>query len=104
MTRLLQTLVSSVAAPPPQLPVQVTPGPVDKVLNWDTTGTGGAAGQQAGALLHLSQVQVASELLQGPLRAAPVPATEQDEEKSFLTLRGVQEEIQAQEAEFIQEP
>ena len=40
MTRLLQTLVSSVAAPAPQLPLQVTPGPVDKVLNWDTTGTG----------------------------------------------------------------
>ena len=40
MTRLLQTLVSSVAGPPPQLPVQLTPGPVDKVLNWDTTGTG----------------------------------------------------------------
>ena len=40
MTRLLQTLVSSVAGPPPQLPVQVTPGPVDKVLNWDITGTG----------------------------------------------------------------
>ena len=38
MTRLLQTLVSTVAGPPPQLPVQVTPGPVDKVLNWDTSG------------------------------------------------------------------
>ena len=40
VTRLLQTLVSTVAAPPPQLPLQVTPGPVDKVLNWDTTVAG----------------------------------------------------------------
>ena len=39
MTRLLQSLVSSVAPQPQvELPVQVTPGPVDKVLNWDTSG------------------------------------------------------------------
>ena len=55
VTRLLQTLVSTVAAPPPQLPLQVTPGPVDKVLNWDTTGTAG--GPLAGAnKLELSSI------------------------------------------------
>ena len=44
MTRLLQTLVSSVPLHPPpplkpvmaELPGPVTPGPLDKVLNWDT--------------------------------------------------------------------
>ena len=44
MTRLLQTLVSSVPLQPPpplkpvmaELPGPVTPGPLDKVLNWDT--------------------------------------------------------------------
>ena len=51
MTRLLQTLVSSVAGPPPQLPVQV-PGPVDKVLNWDTTGM---ARQDLSTLSHRSR-------------------------------------------------
>ena len=65
MTRLLQTLVSSVTAPAPQLPLQVTPGPVDKVLNWDTTGPG-MARQDLPTLSHRSM-----GLLQRPLRSAP---------------------------------